>query len=405
VTTWIELREHETASFAPHELDDAQAEALQRLYGGREAWLEIDPPSPKSGGRWSLRAAGVVGVLPLRGGGGVRISPKVPLHNLFRMLELAYSSDIHYLIGTVPIETLDDLFDRLVMRLAELTNRRVRRGLAKEYQERSDVLPYVRGRLDLRRLLRSPDGSLVDCHFDEHTVDVHDNQVVAWTLLRAARSPSLRPSTRAEVRRTLRAMGPNVTPNPVPAAAVVRRHYDRLRHDYRPMHVLCRLLLDHAGPTHRVGDHEMTPFVVRMPKLFESFVASDLAGRLPQDLTLRTQETIVVDADFRLRFDVDIVIADRTSGRVVMVLDTKYKNHPTPSTDDVSQVVTYAVASRTRLAILIYPTRHRSVEACIGDVRVRRLSFDLEGDLEAAGARLAQQIVAAADLDGAPGSP
>jgi 5-methylcytosine-specific restriction enzyme subunit McrC len=393
MTSWIELQEHQAAMLAPHELDAARAETLHGLYGGG-GWLEIEGPSPRTGGHWSLRAGPIVGALPLPDGGGVRIAPKVPLHNIFRMLEVAYASDIRHLSGTVPIETLDELFDRLAARLTTLTLQRVRRGLAKEYHERADRLPYVRGRLDVNRLMRAADHALLDCEFDELTVDIHDNHVLVSTLHRVARSPAVQPRTRAGARRALYGIGAEVSHVPVRAASAVRRHYDRLRRDYRPMHVLCRLLLEHAGPTHRIGAHEMTAFVIQIPRLFELFVANDLARRLPPELSLATQERLVLEADFRLHFEVDLVLTDRASGRILMVLDTKYKDHRSPSNDDLAQIVTYAVATGAETAALVYPTGERELGASVGHVRVRRLGFDLGGDLEVAGERFAAQVIA-----------
>jgi hypothetical protein len=57
-----------------------------------------------------------------------------------------------------------------------------------------------------------------------------------------------------------------------------------------------------------------------------------------------------------------------------------------PSNDDISQVVTYAVAKRSDCAILVYPqaVQYRAV-GTVGPVRVYALSYPIDGDLEAAG--------------------
>lgn len=67
----------------------------------------------------------------------------------------------------------------------------------------------------------------------------------------------------------------------------------------------------------------------------------------------------------------------------------KYKVPDTPSTDDIAQVVTYAEAKGCREAVLIYPVPLiKPINAIIGAIQVRTLTFSLAGDLEMAGRSL-----------------
>ncbi len=65
-----------------------------------------------------------------------------------------------------------------------------------------------------------------------------------------------------------------------------------------------------------------------------------------------------------------------------------------PSNDDISQVVTYAVAKGSDCAILVYPyaVQHHSVGR-VGPIRVHALSYPIEGSLEAAGDRFLQALL------------
>jgi 5-methylcytosine-specific restriction enzyme subunit McrC len=236
------------------------------------------------------------------------------------------------------------------------------------------------------------DRSQVTCRFDDHTADVHDNHVLVWTLHRLGRSVALREETRRKVQRTLYAIGPAARVTPVAAADAIRRTYDRLRQDYRPMHTICRFLLENAGPTHHDGDRESTAFLVQMPLLFERFVAEDLRRRLPSHLRLEAHEKVVLNTAHDLKFDIDLVVRDRVSGHVVLVLDTKYKDHVAPDTSDVSQAVAYAIASGCEAAALVYPVTSSFVRATVGRVPVWRLGMPLDGDLDDAGAELARRV-------------
>ena len=392
MTDWLLLEEHERREVSPSQLTQLDADQLFERYGTGDAVLDIEWPSPKTRGQYVVSAKGAVGALPLPTGGGVRIAPKVPLDNLFRMLETAYDIRIRDFDEHVSVASVDDLFDRLAHRLATAVLRRVQRGLIKEYHQFSDRLPYVRGRLDVGRLASAMDRSQVDCDFDEHTADVHDNQVLVWTLHRFVRSPVLTHRTRSHVQRALYGVGPAASVKPIASIHAVRRFYDRLRMDYRPMHLLCRFLLENAGPTHFDGDRETTAFVVQMPRLFERYVAADLVTRLPGHLRLDAHERINLSTEHALHFDVDLVLRDRTSGKALMVLDTKYKAHDRPSTDDVSQVASYALAVGCNDAALVYPSSGKFTLTPLGHVVVRRLGWPLTGDLDDQGDRFAELV-------------
>lgn len=241
--------------------------------------------------------------------------------------------------------------------------------------------------------MRRPARTRFDCRYQEHTTDQHDNRVLLWTLHHLARSPLLRASTQRELRRVVWALGPEVALEPVKAADAIRERYDRLRADYRPMHQLCLFFLLNAGPTHRVGAREVTPFVVAMPTLFELFVSEALRQRLPGWLRLDSQASLTIDPGDRVRFRIDLVIYERSSGQALMVLDTKYKDHSAPSSHDTQQVIAYAAALRCTRAALIYPSSASLKPARAGEIEVRRLAFPLDGHLDVAGEHFIREVL------------
>ena len=103
------------------------------------------------------------------------------------------------------------------------------------------------------------------------------------------------------------------------------------------------------------------------------------------------QETVAFGGP--LHFQIDLVLYDE-QGRAISVLDTKYKAPSSPSADDVAQVVAYAEAKGCRDAVLLYPIPLSSpIDLLVGDVRVRSLHFPLDGDLDAGGTRLLEELV------------
>lgn len=388
----IELEEYVRRSYPPTELSVAMGEALWRGYGTQVA---VEFPCPKTDGQWQLTAQGWVGYIPLTPDLAFLLQPKVPLGNIFRMLEYAYRlKSFRFLEGLVDCQSLAEFYERLANILARRVLDRGRKGFYRTYLPEVEQLPYVRGRLDVRQVVQAPWDVRVRCHYEEHTADVEENQLLAWTLWRITRSGMCTERVLPGVRRAFHALRGFVTLQAFPSAACVGRLYNRLNDDYQPMHALCRFFLEHTGPSHEMGDHTTLPFLVGMARLYELFVAEWLKAHLPAALTLRAQERVNIDPAKGLHFTVDLVLYDAQTGAPCCVLDTKYKAVDQPGSDELAQVIAYAEAKGCREAILIYPKPLAGpLDIVVGGIHVRNLTFALDGDLEAAGARFRAQLV------------
>ena len=323
-----------------------------------ERVIQVDWPSPRTGGEWRLWPQGYVGSFVLGSGRTIRIAPKTPIANIFRMLELAWSVEIRQEEGRVEVETIDDLYRRLAVILARKVSRRLRIGLHRDYISRTERLPVVRGEMQLAETLAAPWRVEPLCRYHEQTSGIDDNQILSWTLDRILRRGIFageRGKGRNEVIAAWRGISSSAPPVPIEAADCLGRLYTRLNRDYREMHALCHFFLQGLGPTHHHGSRESFPFLLDMAKLFEDFIAAWLRRHGPEDLVFVPQERSVVDGTGSLTIYVDLVARRGPGGPVVAVLDTKYKRHRTPSNADVYQIQSYAALHGAPLAVLIYP--------------------------------------------------
>lgn len=393
----FEIEEYRPRFLDRGELTDAEGELLWREHRAKVA---VEFPSPVNRQRWVLTGQGWAGSLPVTPDLALRLRPKVDVGNLFRMLEYAYRlKGFELLSGLMDCQSIDDVYERLAHILALRVMDRARKGFQRDYIGHEDRLPYLRGRIDLPRALRSPGQVRIDCSFQEHTADIEDNQILAWTLLLILRTALCRrDEVRGSLRSALRSLQGIVPPVPVAARACIGRTYHRLNDDYRLLHALCRFFLEGSGPSHERGDRSTIPFLVDMANLFELFVAEWLDAHLPEELGVRAQEKVPITLG--MEFSIDLVLYRRANGEPLCVLDTKYKNAALPSTSDVQQVVAYAEAKGCREAILVYPSRDaRPFEARVGEIRVRSLVFDLSGHLEEAGRRFLGAILSPPGLN------
>ena len=392
----IELKEYETRRFPKGEI----SEELGMIWQNYASQISIDEPSFKNGNQWCLTPNGWAGHIPLTPEFEISLLPKVDIKNLFRMLEYAYwvnSKSLKFLDGLSDCDSLEDFYETLAKFLALRVLDRGRKGFFRSYQPRKDRIPYVRGRFDVRKSCQKPWVVKPECSYEEHTSDVKDNQILAWTLRRILQSGACTERSLPQVRRAYQSLRGLATPIPFDPQDCISRFYNRLNEDYQPMHALCRFFLEQSGPSHRIGDRTMIPFMVDMARLYELFVAEWLKAKMPPDFVVKAHEEVVIGRGGRVRFNIDLVVYDRDSQKALFVLDTKYKAPDHPGNDDISQVVTYATTKDCDEAVLIYP-KALNMDIMIGKIRVRSLAFSLDGDLEEAGRIFLEDLFWGEDL-------
>lgn len=393
----IVVREFDTLSLPEGALTPEEGELLYREYGDK---VKVEFPSPQTGGKWKLKPRGWVGAIPVGDRLLLRLMPKTEIGNLFRMLEYAYDlKSFHILDGLVPTGSLEDLYSRLARLLAELVLERLRKGLYRDYVPESDYLPFVRGALDLPGALAAPWRVALPCAYEEHTPDVRENRIPAWTLQTIMRHGGIcRDDDLSLVRRAWHGLAGSVAAQPVKGSDCLGIPYNRLNEDYRPIHALCRFFLENIGPSHDTGGERMLPFLVDMAGLYESFVGRWIGDHLPEDLMLVRQERISLGNGNRLSIRIDLVISRVSTGETLCVLDTKYKTPEQPSSSDLSQIVSYAVAKKCRRGVLVYPEAlaHGINASYAGsDIFVRTMTFaTATGNPEESGRRFLDELLA-----------
>jgi 5-methylcytosine-specific restriction enzyme subunit McrC len=388
----LSLTEQLTTTLSKEVLSAELGETLWRIYDEQLGRLQVEFPSPKTNNQWRITAHDWVGHIPLSRDSSLTITPKIPLINLFAMWEYAYGlKSFDILPGLASVASLDAFYERVAALLAERVLERGRKGLYRTYLPREATLPYVRGQVRFGDF--QPTRVSLTCRYDEHTADIPDNQILAYTLGLIARSRRCRPEIQAKIRRAYHLLAGVTTPRSFTARDCTGRHYTRLNDDYRLLHALCRFFLEqYTGPSHLRGEYLMAPFLVNMPRLYELFVAEWLLAHLPPLWRVQAQESVTVGHE-GLRFEIDLVIFDE-SGTPSAVLDTKYKMPNQPDTRDFSQVITYARIKGCNQAALVYPARlARPLDVRLHDTRVRSLTFDLSDDLELGGRHFLETLM------------
>jgi 5-methylcytosine-specific restriction endonuclease McrBC regulatory subunit McrC len=336
------MREHESREVA------LPTETATHLMANFRTAIEVLPFGP---GRWRLRTRSTIGTL-FAPGLELRILPKCGTKNVLAMLGWA-----HDLASLAPElthhEHTDDLRRFLVAILAAQLEHLTRGGLRRGYVAQSDDLGVLRGRLDLPRHLRRAPAVVptLPCQFEDYTADLPANQAIRYTLERIGAFGERQLDLRL---RRLRHAFAIVSRRPFRAAEIDAFTYDRLTAHYRPVHRLCRIILEGLGADDERGGNPLGSFLVDMNALFERFVATWLAAHLPTAFELSRQHPVVFDrgATKHLRADL-VLVRDRIR---LLLADTKYRmSQGKPIDGELYQVLAYARALRIHHAVLLYP--------------------------------------------------
>ena len=382
------LIEYQPVSLPAVALDEDAAALLWRRY---HAQVEIEPPSFRTGNQWRLTAQGWAGFIPLTRTIGLVLQPKVALTALFAMIEVAYDlQSLHFLPGLIHVTSVPEIYTRLARLLAQRILARSQRSLYRAYLPTQERTPYIRGRIHTATLAHALPAATVSCSYHQLTTDIEDNRILTWTLNTLLRSALCTGETLNVVQRAYRLLAAQTSLTPIAASQCRGRTYTRLNQDYAPLHALCAFFLDQSGPGHTVGDQTMIPFLVDMARLYEQFVAAWIRRRLAPTHRVATQVHTPVSGD--LHFTIDLVIS---AGRQRWVIDTKYKV-PTsgPDSADVAQVLAYAQMQGAQQAVLVYPAPiAQPLDVTVGGVRLRTLTFALDGDLDVAGENLVTALL------------
>ncbi len=342
----VVLREYSRAVLT---LTSEQAAALNRVGGGR--YLSVE--SGEHSRQWRVSAHNYVGSINVAGL-QVLVRPKIPLRNLFLLLEVGLRpQDWHD--EAVRFETTGDLLPALVSFFARTTETTLARGLYHSYREQHDQLVALRGRVDIARQLTQPGVAIpTACKFTEFTADLIEN-----SYLKAAVARSLRVARVQAIDRR-RLMQHLVTLEDV---GDVRHHHSdhdrvvfgRLNEHYRPALRLARLVLANLTLQDTVGETQASSFMLDMNALFERFVAERLQRALRGRLDVKAQDHDRLDEERTIAIRPDLVF--RTAGAPSFVADIKYKltddaaagRHP-----DYYQLLAYTTALNLPEGVLIY---------------------------------------------------
>jgi 5-methylcytosine-specific restriction enzyme subunit McrC len=335
-------------------------------------------PDPRRVGAWQITAQNHVGVI-VTDGLEIRVRPKVSVGRLLVLLS-RHLGQVSFTPELVDWGTDDDLTSILAAVFTEQVERLIAGGLLNGYRSVDESLLTIRGRIDMGRHVAARAGLPlpVEVTYDDFTIDIVENALLAGAVQRLLRAGGLEPTIRYRLRRI------NMLLNdihPVFSAHTANEiAWGRLNDRYRVPIGLAALVLSSTTIEDTAGSAaQASSFVVDMNRIFEAEVLAGLrqASR-GSSLTVVGQHSASLDHGRNLSIRPDIAVL--RDGELVAIADTKYKQPDLKGigASDVYQVLAYAHRFRLQNVHLIYPVRPPLERLLVGDVTVHLHQVDLE---------------------------
>lgn len=300
------------------------------------------------------------------------------MHNLVKWIEYTAKIDYPYISIAADMENTDDLQELFVSLYVRYVKAALDRGLFFRYEEKTENLPTIRGRLDIKDYItkKYPTGQFGKflCSYSTFEFDNLLNRVIKCTLKFVWNIAT--PSNQKIIRNLLNKLGEvsdqNCTPRDCDTIQL-----SKMQSKYKIILSMSKMFLLNKTTNYNLDTHDSFCFMFPTDLLFEGFIGGFIQSIFNKDakVTLQASEVSLVDSirlgdqEFAQAFVMrhDILIEHKEKG--MFILDTKYKevSRFEGNTDfrydlindinsgDLYQVLTYAVSRGLDKVYLLYP--------------------------------------------------
>lgn len=251
------------------------------------------------------------------------------IRNIYYMLSYAFQElkrRNYEDIDKEDFERVQDLFAEILYKGMSM---QLKQGLYREYIEKHDTLPLLKGKLDIRDTIRNrvQRKSVLSCEFDELSENNIFNQIIKTTACILVREKTVSRIRKVQLKSLLPFFDGVDEVNPFTIRWNMLR-YQRSNQTYKMLMNICFFVLDGMLMTDESGAFKMATFSdEHMNRLFEKFVLEYY--KVHHKGVSANTEHIEWDIDMEKSPMIDFLPAMKTdvtlrSGNHVLIIDTKY---------------------------------------------------------------------------------
>lgn len=254
----------------------------------------------------------------------------IPIQNIYYMLSYAFQVLNEQGYKNLAVEEFHNTAELCAAILAKGIRVQQKRGLGREYQEKTEALSLLRGRIEVSESIKA--GSVMKkqliCSYDDFSVNSYKNRILKTTMELLLHADISR-ARKKELRKLFLFFGEVDTLNV--HTINWNQQYNRTNQTYRMLISVCYLVVKGLLQTNTDGSVCLMDFLdeQRMCRLYEKFILEYYRKEFPKLSVSAAQIPWAVDDGIRAMLPVMQSDITLTYQEKVLIIDAKYYAHTT----------------------------------------------------------------------------
>lgn len=254
------------------------------------------------------------------------------IKNIYYMLAYAFTNLIPSEDDEIAAEEFDNIHNLFAAILAKGIGQQLKQGLYREYSNRKEDMPLMRGKIDMPGTIKNKLGrkQVLTCEYDELSENNLLNQILKTTVMLLIRHAKVDPEHKSDLKKKMLFFSGVDAIDPASIKWSIIR-FQRSNQSYRMLISLCQFILQGMLLTTDQGEYKMASFAdeQRMCRLYEKFILEYFDKHFA-DFDVRASQ-IPWALDDGMGTMLPVMQSDITlsCGSKVLIIDAKYYGHTT----------------------------------------------------------------------------
>lgn len=264
------------------------------------------------------------------------------IKNIYYMLSYAFMTLNQEEYESIEKEEFENIHNLFTAILSKGIGRQLKQGLYKEYINKQEDLPVVRGKINMPGTMKKAleKKKMISCEYDELSENNLLNQILKTTSIILLRHGSVQKEYREEMKKKMLLFSgvDEIDPYSIRWSSI---KFQRNNHSYRILISVCQLILEGMLLTTEEGEHKLASFVdeQRMHRLYERFILEYYIKEHPELKTSPSQINWALDDGIGTMLPImqsDIMLE---KGETILIIDAKYYSKTTQSQHDSHSLI------------------------------------------------------------------
>ncbi|MCD8291140.1 MAG: 5-methylcytosine-specific restriction endonuclease system specificity protein McrC [Prevotella sp.] len=255
------------------------------------------------------------------------------IKNIYYMLAYAFQTLNQSNFENVATEEFENIHNLFAAILGIGIGQQLKQGLYREYLNRSEDLPLVRGKIEMTGTIRNKIAhrQVITCEYDELSENNLLNQIIKTTVFLLLHSDDVDSKNKGLLKKEMTLFANVDKINPISISwKSIRFH--RNNQTYRMLISICQLVIDGMLLTTDDGTHKLMHFIddQLMCRLYEKFLLAYYNKEFPQLKVHDAQIPWALDDDTKTMLPImqtDIMLS---LNETILIIDAKYYSHIIP---------------------------------------------------------------------------